>query len=1790
MSSDEELDSMENGKNVSNQKKMKNKMVKVDSEADEEMSKSHKKKSKEMGVPDNISNPFHTYEHKHELKFTTGLSRHYCNLCEDLIEDGKAFRCEACDYDICLRKKCLQEVSKKDTNPDKVVNKKYIASNEHIKFEKHSQIVTSGSHEENMEFTEIETSKMRISCRTSTAFSFQSGKDTHKKKKKNEKDDCDPDNSVWYFEIEILKDGDKGVISIGLTPEKYNMLNPPGTGKDSYGYQGDDGNKFVEGTSCKVNDGYGEGDTVGCGVDFYNKFIFYTLNGKLIELGAIDIPGYSYYPTVSMTSGGKIRASFSKFKYDFTVPRGFLNIPKRGVPYVPFEFKESEKESESRDSEDEWASKQVKSKHHKKEDDNDGDDGGSDGDSSSEENEEKEEKDQALQKPKPFADRVITFESFKAALNELDDSEFPKGSITVLPFAMWTAKDISKVMKKLNETKLASIIIGESMDGSSILSSAIFNKLKKKLTAIERKKLKYLAENRRSQDRQNNKKPNTAGLKRTKCNMIVEIPSFSYNRLAFGKLGKNENSCIKLSVRFNRQIETANIPAVVIHDYISPTGNRKVLPIKTGDSISLFGASLKKRSDWVKALKVDVITDKFGNTREKRTIGFVPSKYIKVESIASSSSIVLPTSPVSNANNNQKVPPIRDQPEDVDELNIPIDNSESQHRFIYENYYGAVSGGNYRFFFPDIDVDALNSPSLEIKLQLLDPKDNRASDEKLTVVLADEIYDMFSTIRSKKESLADSSKYYECAIHRDDLLMKWSSRGNRKPPNIREINLTGLTHNEREGYIPVPLTPPDVPQLVKKHLLNDDGSMVFGFIDLSVHVIESHRDGVDLFHLRIPPSVRLTTTARFDDPKNQIYQHVLNEFTIKMNGRFLTAKDANDSMESRMRKGKACEFRIQDMWGNVYNSIKKSFPGRIMEVVAYDAPKITMPFIKGTGFDIKNTLKESNHPSDGESEETTCCRSTKKSSVSKPDFFQEPIYNIKIAAMVIWNMREKIQKQMVKPSPKRNVAGKLVRLNQMLLNKEVEDIDLTKIGYLNSPLQIFRYSSAGIYVEVFKLMLSEWWMEPLFISTIALQVIQLNIENDEPGPWEKIKSDCDEIIDVVISSVPTVHRKRLSERCNCCDCCGSDESPYYYIVGNMITQNHERMMNNDMKSIIAAKPIYKGVSNVLWDTRSIGLTKSIYITPTLYHATQFFLYLIFLALLTYNISGMVRNGELNLKNQVSDDLFGGDSNSFDSITDISTFWQWFIDHFLSGLEGANTNKPSQYKLFDNVIVRQIHFDPDAEKCPATIAKNNVTCYTQTLSDWNPSVNQTWQGSEILDITSKIFFDPFGNPLPRNIFTEVLYLSSGFTSMKLRADQLRNQSWIDLGTRYLSIEYLIYSPNADIYLGGGVVVIFDNTGKVTAKEDKKTYANRNDEADTLSIIEIVLLCYYVGFIVQESFEIVYAIIKYLRLGKGSLWDYLKDLWNLLDILIIVTGVLSIFLSKTLAIGIDMKTFWDITLQLQWSMIMGSLCIIASWIRILNYMIPLNGFGTLVITLLSMIASILRWVTIFIAILVGFSTAFTVLYGASDPSVANWPSAVLTTVQRTFGGFQLPSYSNILADPMIIVGLILQIIYLIITVIILLNLLIALINTSYNDIQETAETEYRWQLSLYLGELSGLWPIPFNIVQMFVYIPLSRLLFFVKLPCFTNFTLGWIGSENQYLSNWKLKIEMVTEMHSHFWKGLEVDSDDDVNVNNKEDTTTKQNTSKAKSPRQRFTNNPSIVSQRNLLKSARPNYND
>ena len=124
---------------------------------------------------------------------------------------------------------------------------------------------------------------------------------------------------IAYFEVKISESGPNellhGMCSVGLATQSFSVEGKqPGWTRDSFGYHGDDGQKFHGsglGTNYSPAGGFGPGDVVGCGLNYHTNEIFFTKNGSHLGVAFLcGFHGQPLYPVVGIDTQHSVEFNF----------------------------------------------------------------------------------------------------------------------------------------------------------------------------------------------------------------------------------------------------------------------------------------------------------------------------------------------------------------------------------------------------------------------------------------------------------------------------------------------------------------------------------------------------------------------------------------------------------------------------------------------------------------------------------------------------------------------------------------------------------------------------------------------------------------------------------------------------------------------------------------------------------------------------------------------------------------------------------------------------------------------------------------------------------------------------------------------------------------------------------------------------------------------------------------------------------------------------------------------------------------------------------------------------------------------------------------------------------------------------------------------------------------------------------------------------------------------------------------------------------------------------------------
>ena len=132
-----------------------------------------------------------------------------------------------------------------------------------------------------------------------------------------------PQVGIYYYEIHIKHKSKDCAVAIGFAGAAASLERLPGWEPNSYAYHGDDG-KIFEGQSngSVYRPGFGQHDTIGCGIDFSKKIAWFTKNGHDLQVAFRNLNfNAPVYPCIGMKKqpGVQIEVNFGQSPFVFDI-------------------------------------------------------------------------------------------------------------------------------------------------------------------------------------------------------------------------------------------------------------------------------------------------------------------------------------------------------------------------------------------------------------------------------------------------------------------------------------------------------------------------------------------------------------------------------------------------------------------------------------------------------------------------------------------------------------------------------------------------------------------------------------------------------------------------------------------------------------------------------------------------------------------------------------------------------------------------------------------------------------------------------------------------------------------------------------------------------------------------------------------------------------------------------------------------------------------------------------------------------------------------------------------------------------------------------------------------------------------------------------------------------------------------------------------------------------------------------------------------------------------------------
>uniref|UniRef100_A0AAY5ENT2 Polycystic kidney disease 2-like 1 n=1 Tax=Electrophorus electricus TaxID=8005 RepID=A0AAY5ENT2_ELEEL len=490
----------------------------------------------------------------------------------------------------------------------------------------------------------------------------------------------------------------------------------------------------------------------------------------------------------------------------------------------------------------------------------------------------------------------------------------------------------------------------------------------------------------------------------------------------------------------------------------------------------------------------------------------------------------------------------------------------------------------------------------------------------------------------------------------------------------------------------------------------------------------------------------------------------------------------------------------------------------------------------------------------------------------------------------------------------------------------------------------------------------------------------------------------------------------------------------------------------------------------LWGTRLTEDTtenRELFVRTTLRELLVYILFLVDICLLTYGMT----SSTTYYYTKVMTDLFvntPSDSGlTFQSIGVMDDLWTYTQGPLLDGLywtrwynnQSLDTGMHS-FIYYENMLlgvprIRQLKVKDKSCKVPSDFKEEITDCF-DVYSDKKEDnsvfglINGTaWQYQTEKEMNGSSHWGMLATYSGGGYYLDLTLTKE--ESAALLAN-LKDNLWLDHGTRVVFIDFSTYNANINLFCVIRLVVEFPATGgAVPSYQIRTVKLIRYITTWDYFIIgcEIVFCVFIFYYIVEEILE--------LRIHRLS---YFKSIWNTLDVVVILLAIVAIIFNVFRTIKVDrllgnllkepnmyadfeFLAFW----QTQYNN-MNAVNLFFAWIKIFKYISFNKTMTQLSSTLARCATDILGFAIMFFIVFFAYAQLGYLLFGTEVESFSTFYKCIFTQFRIILGDFD---YDGIERANRIL-GPIYFFTYVFFVFFVLLNMFLAIINDTYSEVKE------------------------------------------------------------------------------------------------------------------------------------------
>jgi polycystin 2 len=299
--------------------------------------------------------------------------------------------------------------------------------------------------------------------------------------------------------------------------------------------------------------------------------------------------------------------------------------------------------------------------------------------------------------------------------------------------------------------------------------------------------------------------------------------------------------------------------------------------------------------------------------------------------------------------------------------------------------------------------------------------------------------------------------------------------------------------------------------------------------------------------------------------------------------------------------------------------------------------------------------------------------------------------------------------------------------------------------------------------------------------------------------------------------------------------------------------------------------------------------------------------------------------------------------------------------------------------------------------------------------------------------------------------------------------LYHNLWIDRGTRAIFIDFTIYNANINLFCVVKLLVEFPATGGAIPSYTMRTvkllrYVSSMDFF--VLACECIFCIFILYYIVEEVLEL-----------KRMKFAYLKEFWNVLDIIVVLMSVCCIAFDiyRTVEVNNILEhllsnpyTYSNFDNLSYWQVVFNSalaIMVFFAWIKIFKYISFNKTMTQLSSTLGACAKDLAGFAVMFFIIFLAFAQLGYLIFGTQVTDFSSFETAIFTLFRIILGDFNFQA----LQQANRVLGPAYFILYVFFVFFILLNMFLAIINDTYSEVKADLSTQKNdFEMADYLKE--------------------------------------------------------------------------------------------------------------------------